>query len=102
MYLPQEVCQAFADTFGLTWNPTFSLYLVDEVTHRNMTSNNPNITLTLGDALAGGPTIDIVLPYASFQLDAVFPRVPETMQYFPLQPGNDSQYTLGRVFLQEA
>ncbi|KAL9612358.1 MAG: hypothetical protein Q9167_003045 [Letrouitia subvulpina] len=103
IYLPQAACDIFAETFGLTYNSTVSLYLIDDKTHEKMVASNPNITFTLGDQSSGGPTVDIVFPYSSFDLEAVFPRVEDANWYFPLQPAdNDTQYTLGRVFLQEA
>ena len=47
--------------------------------------------------------MDIVLPYASFDLLASYPRVLNATKYFPLKrAANESQYTLGRTFLQEA
>lgn len=103
MYLPSDACEAFAATFDLKWEPDFGLYLINPYTHANMTARNPNVTLTMGNSLNGGPTIDIVMPYSSFNLTAVFPYVPETMQFFPLRPAlNYTQYTLGRAFLQDA
>lgn len=103
IYLPQAACDVFAETFGLTYNSTFKLYLIDDEIHKKMVASNPNITFTLGDQSSGGSTVDIVFPYSSFDLKAVFPRVSDVNWYFPLQPAdNDTQYTLGRVFLQEA
>jgi hypothetical protein len=64
---------------------------------------NPNVTFTLGNQLTGGPTVDIVLPYASFDLRISAPLYNGNTTYFPLRPApNDQTYTLGRVFLQEA
>ena len=64
---------------------------------------NPNITLTMENSLTGGPTIDIVLPYASFDLQATSPAVTEHSRFFPLRrAANITQYTLGRTFMQEA
>ncbi|CAL8584356.1 hypothetical protein XPA_009958 [Xanthoria parietina] len=48
------------------------------------------------------PSVDIILPYASFDLIAKPPLLPNATSYFPLRRGNDSQITLGRAFLQEA
>ena len=55
-------------------------------------------TFTSADQKTGGHTIDIVLPYASFDLNLSAPFVNTTMN-FPLRQGqNDSIYTLGRAF----
>lgn len=104
IYLPLESCQAFENAFGLTYNDTARLYIVDDSLHQSLTTSNPNITFQLGNSLTGGPTVDIVLPYASFDLLASPPRVVgNATKYFPLKrAANDTQYTLGRTFLQEA
>ena len=66
-------------------------------------AQNASVTFTLGNRKSGGPTINITLPYASFDLVASFPVYPNSTRYFPLkQAANDSQYALGRTFLQEA
>ena len=102
MYLPPDACQIFAQAFNLQWVSEFGLYLIDPETHANNTAKNPSITFTLADLTSGGSTTDIVLPYASFDLTATFPYVPETMRYFPLRPAhNASQVILGRAFFQE-
>lgn len=103
IYLPLESCQEFERAFGLTWNATVDLYLVNDTLHQSLTARNPNITFQIGNSQTGGPTVDIVLPYASFDLLASYPLVSEASRYFPLQRAtNESQYTLGRTFLQEA
>ena len=103
IYLPLESCQEFERAFGLTWNATVDLYLVNDTLHQSLTARNPNITFQIGNSQTGGPTVDIVLPYASFDLQALYPMVLESSRYFPLQRAtNESQYTLGRTFLQEA
>jgi hypothetical protein len=104
LWLPVEVCQQFEKAFGIALDPNSSTYLVNETTHNNLLSLNPNITLTLANQQTGGPTVDIVLPYAAFDMNVTAPILPNrTSYYFPLmQAGNSSQYTLGRTFLQEA
>ena len=103
LYLPLDVCSVFEETFGLTYSEDFNIYLISDEAHQQMMAKNPNITLTLGEQNSGGPTVDIVLPYSSFNLKAIFPKVADENWYFPLQPAmNESQYTLGRTLLQEA
>ena len=104
IYLPPESCQAFENAFGLTYNDAANLYTVDDSLHQSLTTSNPNITFQLGNSLTDGPTVDIVLPYASFDLLASPPRVEgNATKYFPLKrAANETQYTLGRTFLQEA
>jgi len=104
LWLPVDVCKAFEKAFGLQMDNTTGLYLLNSTAHDNLSSLNPNITLTLADEKSGGTTIDIVLPYAAFDLSVSAPIYPNgTSYYFPLKQGqNDSMYTLGRTFLQEA
>lgn len=103
MYLPSEACRIFEDSFGLVWNSTYQTYFVDEGLHESLLAANLNITFQLGNSETGGATVDIVLPYASFDLVSEYPITPSSLRYFPLvRAANDSQYTLGRTFLQEA
>ncbi|KAL9106540.1 MAG: hypothetical protein Q9227_008455 [Pyrenula ochraceoflavens] len=102
-YLPLEACQEFEKAFGLVYNATTSMYVVDDALHQNLTTLNPSVTFTLGNGLNGGETVSISLPYASFDLTMPSPPAQSTTRYFPLQrAANSTQYTLGRAFLQEA
>ena len=103
IWLPASACAAFEDAFGLVYDPVNKLYPVNSTWHAHMQILNPNVTFTLGNTVSGGPTIDIILPYAAFDLQASWPKYPSSTLYFPLQPAaNETQYTLGRTFLQEA
>ena len=106
LYLPVETCKAFEQTLGLIWNETYQTYFVDDNLHQKLINDNISITFTLGDSKTSSPTVDITLPYASFDLVLDYPLVPQNMsgiRYFPLlRADNDTQYTLGRTFLQEA
>jgi len=103
IYLPTEACTKFEQAFGLTWDNTSQLYLVNDTLHDELASRNPSFTFTLGNTQSGGQTVDIVIPYLSFDLQATFPLISNSSRYFPLKrAANDSQYTLGRAFLQES
>ena len=105
IWLPLEACQAFENTFGLTFDETSELYLVNSSLHNQLLDQNASFTFTLGAAATGGQTTDITLPYKSFDMLVTPPTngVANSSRYFPLRrAANDSQYTLGRVFLQEA
>lgn len=103
IYLPLESCLLFERTLGLQWNNASQLYEVGDELHQSLLQSNPTFTFQLGNSLSGGSTVDIDLPYASFDLTAKDPFVPVQTRYFPLQrAANDSQLTLGRTFLQEA
>jgi hypothetical protein len=104
IWLPVDVCQQFEKAFGLSLDQTSGLYLIDNSTDENLLNLNPNITFTLANQKTGGPTIDLVLPYASFDLNTTAPVLNNRSSlYFPIkQTSDDTLYTLGRIFLQEA
>lgn len=105
IWLPLEACHAFEKAFNLTWDPKTEVYLVDNTLHSALQTQNATVTFTLGSTTSGGPTTDITLPYGSFDLLAKPPafNITASQRYFPLRrAANDSQYTLGRAFLQEA
>ena len=103
IYLPIEVCKKFERTLGLTWNETDGMYWIDDALHQSLSSSNITFTFTIGDTIAEGPTVQIVLPYKSFDLEAKDSFDTQKLRYFPLKKAaNESQYTLGRAFLQEA
>ena len=102
IWLPLNVCQAFEQAFSLVYNETADIYFVNNTLHDKLTSQNPNVTFTLGPA-SGGATVDIVMQYGSFDLLAEYPIINNATRYFPLKRAqNDSQFTLGRTFLQDA
>ena len=105
IWLPVEACQAFEKAFGLTYNETNGLYLVDDALHTRLQAQNTSVTFTLGSTASGGETVSITLPYNSFDLLLTPPaaNLTSSTKYFPLRRAtNDSQYTLGRTFLQES
>ena len=103
IWLPLDACHAFENAFGLTWDQESEMYLVNRTLHSRLVASNPNVTFTLGVGKSGGETIDITLPYASFDLKVTPPLMKNSTRYFPLKrAANHTQYTLGRAFLQEA
>ncbi|KAL8954120.1 MAG: hypothetical protein Q9222_000002 [Ikaeria aurantiellina] len=103
IWLPIEACRAFEDAFGLIYDNTTDLYLVNSTLHDTLKQRNPSISFILGNTVQGGDTVNITFPYASFDLEVSSPIVPEPTRYFPLRRAdNDTQYTLGRTFLQES
>jgi hypothetical protein len=107
LWLPVHVCKLFEDAFGLTYDEDTGLYLVDNILHQILQERNPSFTFTLREAngtLASG-AIQVTLPYAAFDLQAQSPyqSLNQTTKYFPIRRGaNESQWILGRTFLQEA
>jgi hypothetical protein len=99
IYLPTEACTLFETAFGLTWNDTVEMYLLNDSQHSALLSQNPSLTFRLGTS---PNTVNITLPYAAFNLNASWPIVPTTTPYFPLRRAVNDTYILGRTFFQEA
>ncbi|KAF2419597.1 acid protease [Tothia fuscella] len=111
IWLPVDACVLFEKAFGLTWDPVSELYLVTEGQHNQLILSNANITFNVVPYTqqSGQSTkqdnVNIVLPYKAFDLTAKPPYqgINKSSRYFPLRrAANDTQYTLGRTFLQEA
>jgi len=103
IWLPVSACEAFEDAFGLTWNDTVQLYLINDTTHNALLAQNPTFTFGLGQSGLDEQAISISLPYAAFDLNMTGPTFDTSTRYFPLKRSqNATQYTLGRTFLQEA
>ena len=103
IWLPLPACTAFERAFGLVYDPHTDLYLVNSTVHAQLMQLNPSVTFTLGNEVSGGGVVNITLPYGAFDLQASQPIYANATPYFPLRrAANESQYTLGRTFLQEA
>ncbi|KAF2501018.1 acid protease, partial [Lophium mytilinum] len=102
IWLPLEACKLFEDTFDLVWDNKTELYLMNDTTHNALLAKNPNITFKVGPQVTGD-SVSIVLPYWNFYQTAKPPFINSTLLYFPLKRAqNESQYLLGRTFLQSA
>lgn len=103
MWLPVSACDAFARAFNLTYDNSTDLYLVDASTRSRLLERNPSITFGLGTTANPGERVNIVLPYSAFDQQATYPIHPNATNYFPIRRAyNDTQYTIGRTFFQEA
>lgn len=103
IWLPRNACDTFAEAFGLQYDAQTELYLVHDINHTKLQRLNPTVSFKIGNTIDGGDFVNIELPYLAFVLQASSPFYPTAKNYFPLRrANNDSQYTLGRTFLQEA
>lgn len=103
IWLPTEACQLFESTFGIVYDNKSGYYLLTGRQHSQLLDQKPTITFRLGQLASGGKTVDIEIPYSAFDLNISYPFVANNTYYFPLRrAANESQYTLGRTFLQEA
>lgn len=101
--LPLSVCEAFENAFGIQWDNEVQAYLVNDSLHTAMQAQNATVTFSLDGSVNGDQSVNISLPYAAFDLTASYSLLTNSSRYFPLMRAtNESQYTLGRTFLQEA
>jgi hypothetical protein len=88
---------------GLIFDNSTNRYLVNNTIHSQLKALSSSLTFKLGKTVYRGAAIDIVLPYAAFDQQASYPIYPNPTNYFPLRRAAiDSQYVIGRTFLQEA
>ena len=112
LWLPEYVCDSFAQAFNLVYDEVLQLYLyadngttLDKIRNQNIT-----FTFSLADFPGSSNSVEISLPYAAFDLQLSFPYpgldanvTSAPTNYFPLRrAANYTQYTIGRSFLQEA
>ena len=112
LWLPEYVCDSFAQAFNLTYDDNLQLYLFgdDGATLNDLRSQNITITFSIAESPGSSNAVDISLPYAAFDLALSFPYpgldanvTSGSTNYFPLRrAANYTQYTIGRSFLQEA
>jgi hypothetical protein len=104
IWMPKAACDNFAANFGLNYDNQTDLYLINDTMHTKLQQLNPTIIFKISpETTDGGASTNIVLPYASFDLQASYPYYTNSTRYFPIRrAANDTQYILGRTFLQEA
>ncbi|KAI9730335.1 MAG: hypothetical protein M1834_005845 [Cirrosporium novae-zelandiae] len=111
LWLPETVCDEFAAALGLTYNSSVDLYtFVNSTQHDALVDWNMTFTFSLANLPGSSSSVEITLPYDAFDLQLSYPYPgynitygSGTFDYFPLKrAANDSQYTIGRVFLQES
>ena len=105
MWLPEAVCQSFEEAFSITWNSTSNLYIIDDRSRFANQALNPSVTFTLSSGSnADKKEIDLTPPLRRFRPQTHFSEsIDYDGNYLPLRRAqNDTQYLLGRAFLQEA
>ncbi|KAF2119497.1 aspartic peptidase domain-containing protein [Lophiotrema nucula] len=105
LWLPIEVCEMFEKAFGLIYDNTTHLYLVNDLLHQTLLAENASVTFSVGQKFSTNETVDITLPYAAFDQTAKppFRGLQNSSAYFPIRRAQEeNQFVLGRTFLQEA
>ncbi|KAF2741565.1 acid protease [Polyplosphaeria fusca] len=103
IWLPTAACRAFEDAFGLVWDDDVHLYLINDSLHDSLLAKNPVISFKVGPEISGD-SVTIDMPYWNWYQTATSAYAGNASGlYFPLKrAANDSQYVLGRTFLQSA
>ena len=111
LWFPEDVCLQFEKALGLIYDDELQLYTFgkDPSKYQSLRDLNLNFTFTIADLPNSSNFVNITLPYAAFdlQLNPTYPASnssqSSSINYFPLRKAtNSSQYTIGRVFLQES
>ena len=103
IWLPLDSCQLFEEAFGLVWDNTTELYLMNSTLHNSLLKENPEVTFNVGPQVTGA-SVAIKMPYWNFYQTATSAYIGNSSSlYFPLKrAADDSQYVLGRAFMQSA
>ena len=112
LWLPEYVCDSFAEAFNLTYDNDLELYVYPDngTTLDRIRNQNITFTFSIADFPGSSNSVNISLPFAAFDLQLSFPypglganATSTSTNYFPLRiASNYTQYTIGRSFLQEA
>lgn len=103
LWLPKVICDKLAEALGLTYDSSTELYLVNDTARTKLLDLAPEFTFTLAANATSSETVNIVLPYAAFDLMVSEPFYNTSRYYFPIRRAADEKlYVLGRTFLQEA
>ncbi|KAF4962990.1 hypothetical protein FSARC_8960 [Fusarium sarcochroum] len=120
LWLPDSVCEKFAQALNLTYNSTFDLYTISNDQYRQYSKDESfNLTFILssfddnddfGDPYDVSGIVNITLPLRSFVGLLQYPFMQKTIKYgdpaipyFMLRKAqNTTTYILGRSFLQES
>jgi hypothetical protein len=109
LWMPEAICDNFASLLNLTYNETLQLYLFDGSSSPDLlTGWDLSFNFSLGNLAGSLDNVELTLPYEAFnlQLSYPFPNLDATaasspINYFPLRKANDTQFIIGRMFLQE-
>lgn len=102
IWLPKKICDAFEDAFGLTFESEKNYYFINDTTHQILMNKQPQLTFFIGSETRGGDSMGITFSYSAFDMAVGLPYYSQKQRYFPIRrAANESQYVLGRAFLQE-
>ncbi|KAF1938618.1 hypothetical protein EJ02DRAFT_301409, partial [Clathrospora elynae] len=106
IWLPFDACAAFQDAFHLSYSNDTETFYINSTQHAKNLVSNPIVSFHVGPEISGAWVV-INMPYWNFYLAA---NVADTNTIigeggfrFPIRrAAKDTQYVLGRAFLQSA
>lgn len=111
LWLPESVCVQFEKALGLTYDNDVQLYTFGNniLQHQNLVNWNLTFNFVIANDIGSTKLVSLSVPYAAFDLWLAYPfpalnatESSPRKNYFPLRKAaNESQYTIGRSFLQE-
>ncbi|KAF1966721.1 acid protease [Bimuria novae-zelandiae CBS 107.79] len=105
LWLPEEVCDNFAEKFNLKWNNETNFYSLNATGAQNNDQQNAVVTFRIGsDPFGGGDEYTTInLPWSAFDLTFTDPEDrSQSQKYFPIRKSPNGMFVLGRTLLQEA
>ena len=115
LWLPEAAAQRFEETFGLEYNDTLQLYFYPNQSQPNSTLlselNACIFHFTISDVSGSTQRLSLSLigqTFTSLSLSYGYPNLglnssSQPIPYFPVRKAaNSTQYTIGRMFLQES
>ncbi|KAJ4299707.1 hypothetical protein N0V90_004953 [Kalmusia sp. IMI 367209] len=103
LWLPDKVCDHFAEKFNLQYDEDSNFYTVNSSAAQNNKQQNATVSFKIASSSIDSSNFaDIRLPYSAFDLTFTEPPNGNGTKYFPLKKSSDGSFVLGRAFLQEA
>ncbi|MCJ1283288.1 hypothetical protein MMC26_002616 [Xylographa opegraphella] len=114
LWLPEAVCTRLEAAFDIVYNEVLQLYLLNTTQQQTLANANISFTFDLSDYPGSSNVVSLHLSYNAFDLalsygfpglESVFPQMnasSPSVSYLPVRKAaNSTQYTIGRMFLQE-
>ncbi|KAJ4352236.1 uncharacterized protein N0V89_007583 [Didymosphaeria variabile] len=105
LWLPDAVCDHFAENFNLNYNKTTNFYTLNETGAANNKQQNATVQFKIGSGpFDSGPSYTTIsLPWTAFDLTYTEPSdKDDSTKYFPIKKSPTGVFVLGRTLLQEA
>jgi hypothetical protein len=101
MLLPIDICKIIERILGLHWDSASGMYPISQNDYDRLKTSNGTVLMNVGGSY---PSTTVYMPIESLILHAGMPLVANSTRFLAIKQatGNETQYTLGRAFLQNA